>query len=479
MSAISRHDRLAIPLALVLALAFCALLALQPMGAAALVLLCLAALLAYTAPVANLTLILFLTMIVPGGVQKALAIGAGTGLHGLFPSDILLFAGLVRAAPELMRMQLERRRLVVSLAVVLFLCIALVQMLHGFAAGWDRREAGGECRVLLYFATFLLALPILADERARGRLLKSLVGLGLVLGLWGIFQWLVGAGAGLGDDVGLRPGVRLTSGGRGQVQGGLFAFPVALVITAAVLASGQIRSARGRALLLAVAGVNAISLLFTYERSFWICALLATGFVVVKVNPRRRGRVLAGIGSFVAMGLLSLSLLAPSLLTVARERLFSVAQARKDDSVRYRLVESRHVVDKIRDHPLIGSGLGATIFWGRPWEHVPARSTHFIHNGYLALAWKLGMPSALLVLSLLAWAVLARGPPRWGPLHAALRTGCQGGLLALLIVGITFSSFMSIQIAGAIGLMLAVCATPRAHSASHDSDAAGAISAVV
>ena len=109
-------------------------------------------------------------------------------------------------------------------------------MLHGFSTGWDVKEAGGEARGLLYYGTFLLALPILADERMRPRLLMALIGVGLALGLWGLAQWVLGPALQLGPEVGLRPGVRFSSAGRGQVQGGLYAFPVITVIALAVLA---------------------------------------------------------------------------------------------------------------------------------------------------------------------------------------------------------------------------------------------------
>ena len=461
-AAISQRDRLAILLVLALAVAFGALVAVAPLAALALVGLCLAVALALAAPVASLTLILFLTMIVPGRVQNTYSIGGGLGEPGLYVADVLLVVGLARAVPELMRMGLERRRLFAAVSVALFLVIALLQMLHGFGAGWDRHAAGAECRVLLYFGTFLLALPILADDRARGRLLKALVGLGLLLGLWGLAQWVFGID--FAGDSGLRPGVRGTSGGRGQIQGGLFVFPVAIVIAVAFLMSGQVRSARGRALLVAVVALNGSSLLLTYERSFWVAAAVGTAFVVVKVDRPYRARALAVAVPLLALVVLSLSTLAPRVLTTARERLFAARKYSNDSAFHYRVVESRHVGDEIRRHPVIGSGLGAAIFWGQPWADVPARNHTYNHNGYLALAWKLGIPSALLLVALLVWAVGARGPPRWGPRLAALHNGCQGGLLALLVVAITFPSFTTLQVMPVIGMMLAVCATPRARS---------------
>jgi O-Antigen ligase len=432
--------------------------ALPPTAALALVLFGAAGVLAWSAPVANLTLVLLLTMILPRSVQRELAIGLGTGVHGLYPSDLLLFAGLARAVPQLLRMRLERRTWLAAAGIALFLAVALLQMLHGFSAGWGVREAGGEARGLLYFGTFLVALPILADERMRTRLLVALLGVGLALGLWGLVQWGLGPALQLGPEVGLRPGVRLTSAGRGQVMGGLYAFPVITVIALAVLALGRVRSTRGQALVFAVAVLNAVSLLFTHERSFWLATMAGVGLVALRAGRSQAHRVVAVTASVFAVAYSTVRALSPGELTTARERFGSVSQYRSDSSVRYRLIESRHLVDRIRGHPFIGSGLGATIYWGPPWGEV--RDHHYAHNAYLVLAWKMGVPAALVLIALLGSAVGAPPSPTETPLPAALQTGCQGGLLALLIAGIMFPSFTTFQIVSATGVMLAVCATP-------------------
>jgi hypothetical protein len=158
---------------------------------------------------------------------------------------------------------------------------------------------------------------------------------------------------------------------------------------------------------------------------------------------------------------LSLWALEPNLISTARERLSAARNYAHDSAYHYRVVESRHVLAQIRRHPVIGSGLGATIFWGQPWANKPPRHVSYNHVGYLALAWKLGIPAALLLIALIGSAVATRGPPLGDPLFAAFRNGCRGGLLALLVEGIAFPCFVSPSVTGLIGVMLAVCATPR------------------
>jgi O-antigen ligase len=152
---------------------------------------------------------------------------------------------------------------------------------------------------------------------------------------------------------------------------------------------------------------------------------------------------------------------APSTLGAARERLMSIGQYGSDNSLRYRVVESRHVTEQIRRRPLLGAGPGAQILWGRPWEQVKPRLTHYAHNGYLWLTWKLGALLALVLLVLLLAAVLRR-PPRGNTVEAAVARGAQVGLLALLLASATFPSFSALAITAVMGVLMAVAlAVPR------------------
>ena len=104
------------------------------------------------------------------------------------------------------------------------------------------------------FTAGLIAIPILADPDGRARLFKGLIWAGLAIGLWGIVQWTVDIPFTASEDAGVRAGVRFTTTGRGQIQGGLFAFPVAVAMSAAALLSQEIRSASTRLLLIAILG---------------------------------------------------------------------------------------------------------------------------------------------------------------------------------------------------------------------------------
>lgn len=438
-----------------------AMLAIQPMLVFALIGAAIVLRLAFAAPVLNLVLLIALTAIVPFGLQNRFGIGGGTGAPGLLLSDALLAAGLARAGYTILRKPLERRLLLPALLVAAFMATAGLQAVRGLALGRDLSTVGAEFRVLLGFGTFLVALPILADRQLRNKLLRSLPVVGLMLGLWGIGQWVFDVGFAEAGDAGVREGIRLTSSGRGQIQGGLYAYPVAVVLSLTALTAGHRRSLRSQALLAAVGVLNVIALLLTYERTFWVATVLAFGFTMVKAGGAQRLRGLIWAGTAVILMFAALSTLAPGELGAARERLLSLSQYGSDNSVQYRLVESRHVLHEISSKPWIGSGLAATIFWGRPWVNVPPETFTFSHNGYLWLIWKVGIFAALLLWIPLGRAIVSRTPAEDDELFHATRHGCQGALLVLIVVNVTFPAFSQIGIAPTMGLLMAVALATR------------------
>jgi O-antigen ligase len=191
-----------------------------------------------------------------------------------------------------------------------------------------------------------------------------------------------------------------------------------------------------------------------------VATLIALAVLVLKANREQRLRALIIAPALVALVLAGMAVVAPRDLTAARERLLSLGEYDTDLSVRYRLTESRHVTREIRAQPLLGSGLGATILWGRSYEGVRPATESFAHNGYLWAAWKLGTPGAALLVLLLGGAALLRGPPNTTTTLGALRAGAQAALLLLLVASITFPAFNALAITAVMGVLVAMCAAP-------------------
>lgn len=456
MTAVLQRQLFVLPAAALAAVVFGAALAVAPAMAVGAVGLGLVVALAFAFPVAHLALLIVMTLIVPYSLQNQVGTGAG-----LIPADVLLLVGLGRAVIVLAQMRLTKLHAAFGALTLIFLGLSAIQFWHGaFAEGHGFSEAGDELRELLGFGVVLVALPILLDERARGRLLKALLGVGLVLGLWGLAQWFLDLPYAEAGDFGVRSGVRLTSDGRGQLQGGLYGFPVAVIVGFAALLSGQLRG-WGRSLVITVIGINGICLLLTFERTFWVVTILACCLVVVRAGRVQRLRAvllapLAAILIFVPVAVLS-----PASLSTARERFISIGQYGSDDSVRERVRESRQTIEEIRVHPLAGSGLGAAIWWGRPEIQVPPRLHWFVHNGYLHLAWKLGIPMAIflvigLVVPIARVLLRPRGMTEF-TVFGAVVSGAAAALVALLIASITFPAVRARPITPTMGMLLAVC----------------------
>ena len=411
--------------------------------------------LAFVAPMTQLTMLLFVVALVPYGIQNSLSPPGA----GLVPSDLLLLTGLFRAAIALLREPLDRRRLLALGLLVGFLAIVMLQAVHGVQDGRSTSQVGYELRVLLGFSTFAIAVPILADRRGPRQMATALMGLGLLLGLWGLAQWGLGIKEIAESGLGVREGINFAPEGSGQLQGGLYAYPVAVIMSFAALVNAQGIGSRTRGLLIAILATNFVDLILTYERTFWVAAVLGMLFVVLRSGPGKRAKALLTGTVAAVLLLVTLAALSPSDFTAARERLLSLGQYSSDNSVRTRLLETRHVVTAIERSPVVGSGLGATIFWGQAWNDVPPEATWYAHNGYLWVIWKTGLVAAAFLFILMGWSVLARPPPDEESLRRTLRVGSQGALLALLASSFTFPSFNALEITAVMGVLAAVCLT--------------------
>ena len=464
IGAIAQRNYLALPLAAGCMAVFGLAITVMPVLAGGMVVLAAVTAFVLAAPLATLLLIVFTTALVPYELQNELSGGAGS--PGLLPSDLLLILGIGAVTFTLFHRRLDRRRLVYAIAIAAFIVVCIVQFAHGLSSGHNMSEAGGEFRQLLGFGAFLLAVPLLDDIRARPRLLKGMLVIAIALGAWGLLQWVLQLSFTAAGDVGVRQGVAFTTTGRGQIQGGLYGFPVGVIACYGALLSGGVRAMLGRTALAAAILLNAVSCLLTFERTFWVATAAGVAFVTVKATGINRIKALLAGPLILVAALAVLSTFAPNELTTARERLLTLGQYETDESLRYRIVESRHVVEKIRDHPIVGSGLAAEIYWGRPWQQVPPSQFSYTHNGYLWLAWKLGIPTALLLVLLIGYATLVRGRPIGGPLMLGLRNGAQGSLFALLLVAVTFPSFRTLGITAVMGVLLALAVSPVARRGS-------------
>lgn len=450
------RERLFVPVMLGGASLFGVLVGVKPLLAVGLVSVGIVVALAFLAPVAHLSLLLFVTAIIPYDLQNAYSVGGSSA--GLVFSDLLLLTGLVRATVVLLRRSLHGRHLLAGLVLLAVVGITALQTLRALQFGVPVSAAGYEFRALLGWSTLLIAMPILLDAAGRRRLLKGLLVVGLGLGLWGLLQYfahipLIGNGSS-----GLREDVAFTEGAK-SIQGGLFGFPIAFVMGMAALSSGERKSLFARVALLGLVASNGAALLLTYQRTFWVAAIAGFLFIVMRAGWSQKVKAVMLLLAALLVVLPLLAVLSPGSLAAAQQRFLSIGQYDSDDSVRARVVETRAVARKIREAPVVGQGVGDEVSFGYPWLRVPPESTPYTHNGYLWLAWKLGVPAALLLLLLVAWAVVARAPPGLSPVMTRVRHGAQAGLVVALTVSLTFPAFRALAITTTLGVLVALSLT--------------------
>lgn len=459
MVALAHRDTLTIPLAALAAVVFGALVGLSPVMAGALAGGAAIVAMAFLFPVAHLAVLLMVTALVPFEVLNANSFPGGAGSAGVTLADVVFVTGLARAAFVLFRDRLARGELALLLAVTAFMGLVTLQFVQGVLNGANVSTAGTEFRILLTMGTALIALAIVREPRRHRTLLIALLVCGLVAGVLGLAQWFLGLSFTGTGDFGVREGVALTSGGTGQLQGGLFSYPVICILAFSALVASQLRGPVARAAVLAVLAMNTLCLLLTFERTMWVVTILGCFVVAVRAERVQRARLVLVAPVLLALGLGVLAVVTPSTLTTARERLLSIGQYGSDFSVEYRIRESGFVIREIEQAPLAGSGLGATIYWGIPRFYVPAREESYSHNGYLWAVWKLGLPGALLLLALFVVPMLRRrGPPE--TTFDLVVIGAQASLLAYLIANITFPTVSGLTSMPTTGLLVGMCLAP-------------------
>jgi O-antigen ligase len=163
------------------------------------------------------------------------------------------------------------------------------------------------------------------------------------------------------------------------------------------------RERRLRPLFLAAFAIFFSALLMTKARGFWVDFLFGLGvlFLIVRNEERRRMALLGAIGaaSVAIIAFVFFGDFAVLLFEGVLSRFATLETAvTKDISLVNRFNEASAVFDRVIVNPVLGYGLGAEFRFFN-WIYKHTAETSFIHNGYVALWFKLGLGGALLMLA--------------------------------------------------------------------------------
>jgi O-antigen ligase len=353
-------------------------------------------------PEAGCLVLLFLMALVDRDVWFEQAIPfAGGGLKA--PELIVGLSLAAWAAATIVRPERYRRPptwMLIGLAGVSLTGVA--GLLTARAVGTPLNVSVVELRP---FLVYLLVLPVVSAALS----LRDLeVAVGLFLGACALsagealLRYLAGEGVHASY-----------AGGALRVTSDAFLYPMLAAVWSFVLL-GFSGSGRTRLLLSLLAVLSVAALFFTFQRGAWLAALAATALAFLLLPRRQRTRAaafvlpLVGLCAAAVVALNSLSVAGTSdPLASGLERLASVEEPQRDVSSQHRVREWERSLELVEAHPVTGIGLGGSItFWSPLYSETRQAMggsfrTFYIHNSYIWLALKVGLPGLLALVGFL------------------------------------------------------------------------------
>ena len=350
----------------------------------------------------------------------------------------------------------------------------------------------GELRILLYYAIFFIAAWTV---RKRGQLKTLLIGLFIIADLTStvvIIQQF------FGKDNLLLSGMAGTnwqiwqSGpfdtGLGSVRiipaGHVLMFFMMIIAFCIMIAAWNKPILRYMAI--AHFGYLNFGLLFTFTRAQWLAAAAAIFFVVLVLLPKYRGfflrasilgvAVFVFIFGFMGSDLQKLFADVPFMNSVTERAasIFDVGTTMESASMQWRVFETGEALRSIRENPALGVGLGnayreVTTLQGENLGWITQeqgitdtyRFTRFVHNSFLMIAVKMGLPGIMLFL----WFCGAFLIGSWkiykqisDPVDRSIVLAIASAFVGLLFWSIFHSHLMEAESTAVIGLMVGMVA---------------------
>ncbi|HRK04531.1 MAG TPA: O-antigen ligase family protein [Chlorobiota bacterium] len=178
-----------------------------------------------------------------------------------------------------------------------------------------------------------------------------------------------------------------------------------LALVAAIATWFETQHRKHRLFILLVTAANAVALVLTFTRTLWVMFFVCLAIIIVFLRWQQTFRLFATLvtASLLVYGGLMMwnPKIADIVLTVAKNRLTSSTQLSGGDrSFETRLNEASDAIDEIEQYPLGGAGMRARFTTWDP-IHMATNRAAFIHIGYIALPYKLGIPIALVMYAIL------------------------------------------------------------------------------
>ena len=361
-----------------------------------------------------------------------------------------------------------------GVCVALFGLCFVIAVAHSLAVlDLDSSHVLGETRDLLYLLLLPVALVILRPTPRLNRFVVGLVVLGCLFSvgqvLQGVFKIPVFGDQGISvlETLGREEG----STTRANTLGLNFII-FALLLTVGAYVCGAIR----KPLFLATSGLLLVGIVLTFGRTTFAAVLICSGLVIWWLNPRRAPQLAVLLIVAVGLGSAAGAFFKPDSFAAVYFRLTSIGEEINHGySAQWRFWEAQAMLPHIQKHPLIGIGLGAD-YKGAGGSTVRPDLNRYVHNAYLYMAGKMGLP-ALLFFLLFMGAVFAVGR-RSARSHALPWSRIVGAACAAMMIRFALASITEPHLMSDYGVVaIAIAAALVLLSAQREAPAAGPLAA--
>lgn len=202
---------------------------------------------------------------------------------------------------------------------------------------------------------------------------------------------------------------------------------------------------RTKLIMLGLAGFYGVVVVVSFSRGFWLSGIFAI-IVILWVLDKRKLALFSLYGMLGAVIFtFAVQIVFPDkaafIFRVLKMRLASSATGTQDISLLSRYIETQAILALVQQYPLSGFGLGSSFSAYDPIERVRYTAI-FIHNGYLYIWVKLGLPFFIAYFSF--WAYMTRRAYRVArttslPMAKILASGCAACMTAFWLLNTTSS----------------------------------------
>ena len=324
----------------------------------------------------------------------------------------------------------------------------------------------GEARRLAYLLALPVAMVILRQPERQRRFVISIVVLGCLFSIGQVFQGIfnIPVFGKTGSMTALETLGREDHGTTRSITLGIEVIVFALLLTVGAYVVGIIR----KTLFFTLSGLLLLGIFLSYGRTTFAVVAVCLVTVVSWLNLRKLSELIMLFVLAICIAASLTALLKPKSLASIYYRMTSIdTEIESGYSAQWRFWEAEFIIPIIQKHPFIGVGLGADYKGSSGSSKLPDLN-RYVHNGYLYMAGKMGLPALTFFLLAIATIFamgrrLAKGDA--SPEIRVVSGACAAMMISFLLASVTEPHFMEdyslvlIAIAGALVYLSARQAT--------------------